>query len=71
MKLVAVEVEGVTQVHASGVASGYATLCGLDGEDESIEQYLRDLPKKPKINCQHCINIIEAAWTYTKKDIKS
>ena len=59
-----IEVEGVTEIHATDVTGTYATLCGLDGDDPTCEQRTKKLPKKPKLTCKTCIAIIQHAKEY-------
>lgn len=68
--LVAIEQDGETDVHAIGCdGSDYASLCGMDGTDEAVGQRIVSLGRRRRITCQHCIAIIEHAWSYERKDI--
>lgn len=62
MKYVAISTEGIVEVHAAG-AGEYASLCGLDGNDPSIEQSIVPLPENQKINCSQC----RLLWTQWKQ----
>jgi hypothetical protein len=65
---IAVEQDGVVEVHASGVIGDYATLCGMDGDDLSVGQRPAPLQIGARINCQHCILIIRTAKKYRERD---
>lgn len=69
-KFVAVRADGVVAVHATNAGGGdYGTLCGMDGDDDVVDQTPADLPKRPKVNCGTCIRIIEHAHSYRKSDL--
>lgn len=68
MGYVAIETEGKVNVHADGVVSNYATLCGLDGEDSKVEQRRVPLDIGARIDCPHCIGLIRTAKIYREKD---
>lgn len=68
-KFVAVRSDGVVAVHAADCAGNYATLCGMDGDDSGADQEPAELPKRPKVNCATCIQIIEHARSYRKSDL--
>ena len=71
-RFVAVEQDGVVEIHASGAdASGdYATLCGVDGNDDGagVNQRPADLPPGAKINCPQCKQLILAARKFSRRD---
>jgi len=55
---VAIECEGVRKIHAAGIDGNYASLCGLDGEENRVS-----LPKRgEKIDCPQCF----AIWNETR-----
>lgn len=66
-KYVAIESDGVVEVHAEGDAN-YATLCGLDGDDPVVGQRGAPLDIGARINCPHCIGAIRYARQFTEKD---
>ena len=70
-RFIAIKCDGIVEVHASGDGLGlcYATLCGLDGADPDAGQAPADLPKKPKINCEHCRALIVEARRWSKRDL--
>ena len=65
---VAVEQDGMVEVHASGVIGDYATLCGMDGDDLSVGQRPAPIQIGARINCPYCIPIIRAAKKYRERD---
>jgi hypothetical protein len=69
-KFIAIAYEGVVSIHAATTFGSYATLCALDGNDDSVGQTPAVLPANPKIDCKDCINIIDHAHKYKAKDIK-
>ena len=68
-KFIAVSVDGVVQIHALSDDGIYATLCGLDGEDDSVGQETVPLPAGAKINCEGCKGIIRMARKYKESDL--
>jgi hypothetical protein len=59
-KIIGVESDGVIEWHAPGVAGpDYATLCGLDGNDDAVGQRPVDIkpPRGTKIDCHECKRI--------------
>jgi hypothetical protein len=69
-RYVAIEQDGVINVHASGVHSDYATICGMDGDDETVGQRPAPLQIGARINCPHCRSIIMAAKAYRNRDFE-
>jgi hypothetical protein len=61
---VAIEVDGVTEIHAESPDGTYATLCGVDGDDPKIGQRAASLPFSPTITCKSCQRIISLARRY-------
>lgn len=69
-RYIAVMSDGVVEVHATGDGN-YATLCGLDGYDDSVGQKVVPLDIGARITCQHCIQIILTAKKYGRRDFAS
>jgi hypothetical protein len=71
-KFVAVNVDGIVQVHMNGAFSlgNYETLCGLDGDDDSplVRQQPAKLKRGAKIDCPYCIDIWKQCKNYSAKD---
>ncbi len=68
--LVAIEFEGILEVHLPPVGAGaYATLCGIDGDDEWWGKKPAVLPQDPKVTCAHCVSIWRVARAYEPKYI--
>jgi hypothetical protein len=46
------------QIHFRDRTGNYATLCGLDGDDDdcTVDQETLELSKGAKVNCPECIN---------------
>jgi hypothetical protein len=65
---VAIEQDGKINVHAEGIVSNYATLCGMDGDDSKVGQRAAPLDIGARIDCPHCIALIREAKTYREKD---
>lgn len=60
---IAIKNDGVVQVHIRFEAFGYATLCGMDGNDVAadVDQRTVELPRNAKVDCPHCRGIWVAA----------
>lgn len=69
-KYVAIEENGKIEIHARGIVTDHATLCGFDGDDPTEGQFPRELPEKAKIDCVYCQMIIKHVKKYTKRDFK-
>jgi hypothetical protein len=70
-RMVAITVEGLTQVHARGnLGNGgnYASLCGLDGDDPGSEQAAGELPWNAKIDCPQCQDMWKAWGRFKPRD---
>lgn len=69
-KFVAIEHDGEIGIHAlpHGADGGYATLCGMDGDDPGCGQRPAELPMGAKIDCGQCKSIIRMARKYSEKD---
>lgn len=61
MKVIGVNVDGISEWHAVHVGSGdYATLCGLDGNDPTVGQFGIIVPNPwQKISCPQCYAIVK------------
>lgn len=68
-RFVQVESEGAIETHADTAVGEYATLCGLDGDDEGAGQRLIGDGPTGKINCPDCIAIIRASKLYHERDL--
>lgn len=70
-RFIAIECDGVVEVHAvgNGLGFGFATFCGLDGADPVAGQKPATLPRQPKINCEHCRALIVEARRWSKRDL--
>lgn len=69
MRFVLIESDGVTETHASPALGEYATLCGLDGDDESAGQRPIGERRSGKIDCADCLAMIRLAKTYKARDL--
>lgn len=71
-RFVAIECNGELAIHIPDAIGTYATLCGLDGDDddEIVQQKTIDLPPRAKINCNECKRIFDMAKQYTKRDFE-
>ena len=70
-KFVRVIVDGEVKVHAVDPTGNYATLCGLDGDDNHpacMQKVIRHL-ERGKIDCSACRVILRHAWKYSEKDL--
>lgn len=65
-RMVRVTVNGETLTHGNGdgVPGDWATLCGLDGEENPVEDALPGA----KIDCRSCRMIFEAARVFRIRD---
>lgn len=61
---VAVTLEGVRGVHAGDGSGNYATLCGLDGEENTVER----AGNFEKITCPQCAEAWKAWKVYRPAD---
>jgi hypothetical protein len=70
-KYVAILSDGIIEVHFPDVTGNYATLCGMDGNDDDpmVDQHPSRIPKGQKVNCKMCIGIYDVTHKYTEKDI--
>lgn len=69
LRFVTIAHEGIPSVHAVSCIGEYATLCGLDGYDESVGQTFMGDSETGKISCSDCAAIISFAKTYKKRDL--
>ena len=72
VRFVRVSADGELSVHALDATGNYATLCGLDGDDNhpSCPQKVIGHLKRGKIDCPECRNILKKAWEYSERDLK-
>jgi hypothetical protein len=68
VKLVALKIEGRLTVHGPAAISDYATLCGCDGNDPTLEIEPAKVPRGAKIDCTACRSIWAVARTLTARD---
>lgn len=56
---ITVDADGVIETHIAGGVAGYATLCGLDGDDDGkdVMQKTISTPIGAKVTCAHCIGL--------------
>jgi len=71
-KYVAIKSFGEISIHAHDASGNYATLCGLDGDDQGghVDQICVPVPKGRKIDCEQCKAIFLKAREYTKRDFE-
>lgn len=72
-KYIAVRMNDEVIVHLPGAIGDYATLCGLDGNDDSrsVDQHPTDVPRNAKVNCAHCSALWKTARRYSAKDFST
>lgn len=66
-----ISVDGDIRLHIAYEGEGYATLCGLDGNDSDDEgdgQVTLDHPKSGKIDCDHCKRIAAEGRKWRESD---
>lgn len=65
MKLVTIETDVDSCTHILCARGFYATLCGMDGDDDNcgVQQKTIQTPKNGKVNCTSCIDI----WKQARK----
>lgn len=68
-RFVIIENYGEQEAHAVSAVGEYATLCGLDGDDETCGQKMIGAAAKAKITCNDCAQIIQASWRYKRSDL--
>jgi hypothetical protein len=66
--LIQISCDGQSDIHVAYQGEGYATLCGLDGNDQEIAQITESHPKRGKITCQHCKRIAEEGRKWRASD---
>jgi hypothetical protein len=71
IRFVRVSVDGEIMVHALDASGNYATLCGIDGNDNhpSCTQKTLGHLKRGKIDCPECRLILKMAWRYSERDL--
>lgn len=69
---VTIKHEGKTQVHMSDATGNYATMCGLDGNDDdpSVDQFTVPTKAGAKIDCPECFAIWQTSKGYKTSDFK-
>ena len=66
---VTVKIDDEIQTHIAGDSgAGYATLCGLDGNDSGVGQSIIATPPNSKVDCQACFSIWEEARQWKRSD---
>ena len=69
MSYVAIKIGNEIDVHmAPNGVSDYDTACGIDGDDEVLDQSVVPVPRGAKINCYACRSIWLAAQGYSSED---
>lgn len=66
-RYIAMEVEGVVEVHARATIGDYSTLCGLANDGEA-RQHEVALPDGKRINCDGCRRVWLAARAFVSTD---
>lgn len=64
MKLVAIEIDGAVEVHATAAMGDYTSLCGIDQDDPDIGHRPAALPRRALITCAQCKAIILHCRSY-------
>jgi len=69
-KFVTIVIDGEVSTHMPHTTGDYATMCGLDGDDEHIHvnQKWINTPPNAKINCKDCFLIWKMAIQYSLAD---
>jgi hypothetical protein len=68
-KYVAVESDGIVEVHLPASATGnYLTLCGLDGDDSAVGQHPAEVPRGARVTCAGCRGIWQTAKQFRDSD---
>ncbi len=65
---ITIDIAGQSQTHIAFTDHGYATLCGLDGDDSGISMQTVDTPKGAKVGCAQCKSIWEEARNWRDSD---
>ncbi len=68
MKLVTIRCNGKTETHLPHHNGNYATLCGMDGDDDHyiVSQSTISTPKGAKVNCKDCFDVWDLAHQFHK-----
>lgn len=72
IEFVTIKCLGETFVHFPDHSLGsYATLCGMDGDDDDDGVQQKTIETKPeaKVNCRYCISIWEACQQFSRSEI--
>lgn len=69
-KIPCIEIDGKLTTHMGSADGDYATLCGLDGDDQNwhVNQIPVETPIGAKINCVQCWDIFNTARKYKYSD---
>ncbi len=68
-KMVAIDVDGVVQVHA--YHGDPAALCGVDDNDPTIGHFPAPLPVGAKIDCPQCLLMWSTWRRFTARDFSA
>lgn len=66
-KIVVVVFAGRRETHIAGLG-GYATLCGLDGDDPHSEQVPGTVDKGDKVTCHDCFALWRECQKFRRHD---
>ena len=69
--IIAVKRYDEIEIHFKDRTGNYATLCGLDGNDnaKSVDQETVDLPTNAKVDCMDCIHTFYFVRSLSASDI--
>lgn len=62
--------DGKADTHVAFESLGYATLCGMDGDDPGIGQETLGYPAGAKVSCEHCKLLAQEGWQWELSDFK-
>jgi hypothetical protein len=65
---IAISESGKITIHLPDVSGNYATLCGMDGNDNhrQVQQTTVPVPRGAKVNCRNCFAIWELSRRYSR-----
>lgn len=69
-RFIGVSVDGTVQTHIPHPDGNYATLCGLDGDDDNPASRQFTVAAGAKIDCADCLAIFEACGAYRLSDFR-